>query len=79
MAVQAAATVEKPWLTGTVTILFSDIEGFTDYTGRAGDEAAYQLLQDHNAIIREELQRYGGLLQRTCRSPLRCANTEAPH
>ncbi|MCS7197929.1 MAG: adenylate/guanylate cyclase domain-containing protein [Candidatus Bipolaricaulota bacterium] len=65
MAVQAAATAEKPWLTGTVTILFSDIEGFTDYTGRAGDAAAYQLLQDHNAIIREELQRYGGIEVKT--------------
>lgn len=60
MATPAAVAVERPWLAGTVTILFSDIEGFTDYTGRVGDEAAYRIVQAHNTIIREELRRYGG-------------------
>ena len=32
----------------TVTILFSDIRGFTEYTDAHGDEAAYRMLQHHN-------------------------------
>lgn len=65
MAAPAAVAVEKPWLAGITTILFSDIEGFTDYTGRVGDEAAYSILQAHNALVREELRRHGGVEVKT--------------
>ncbi|MCS6936817.1 MAG: hypothetical protein NZ610_02120 [Candidatus Bipolaricaulota bacterium] len=65
MAAPAAVVEEKSWLAGTVTILFSDIEGFTEYTGRVGDAVAYRVLQAHNTIVREELQRYGGVEVKT--------------
>jgi predicted component of type VI protein secretion system len=37
---------------GTVTILFSDIEGSTVMTERLGDQRAQEVLHEHNAIIR---------------------------
>src|SRR5215470_7558883 len=39
----------------TVTILFSDIRGFTEYTDQYGDEAAFQVLQEHNSVVRREI------------------------
>ena len=45
---------------GTVTIMFSDIEDSTVLTERLGDQAWQELLRKHNAIIREQLQAYGG-------------------
>ncbi len=44
----------------TVTILFSDIRGFTEYTDEYGDEAAYRMLQHHNSLIEEQIALYGG-------------------
>jgi len=45
---------------GTVTLLFSDMEGFTTMTERLGDRRAHAVIQRHNAIVREELARYEG-------------------
>ncbi len=45
---------------GTVTIMFSDIEDSTVLTERLGDQAWQELLRKHNALIREQLQTYGG-------------------
>jgi class 3 adenylate cyclase len=45
---------------GTVTIVFSDIEGFTPLTERVGDRVVQQILRDHNAIIRGQLAAHGG-------------------
>jgi class 3 adenylate cyclase len=45
---------------GTVTIMFSDIEGSTEKTDRLGDKAWMDVLRDHNAIIREQLKAHGG-------------------
>jgi class 3 adenylate cyclase len=45
---------------GTVTILFSDIEGYSRMTERLGDQRAQELLRVHNAIIREQLRAQGG-------------------
>ena len=45
---------------GTVTIMFSDIEDSTVLTERLGDQAWQQLLNKHNALIREQLQAHGG-------------------
>ncbi len=45
---------------GTVTIMFSDIEGSTAMTERLGDRRAQEVLQDHNATVREQLVAYGG-------------------
>lgn len=45
---------------GTVTILFSDIEGYTMLTERLGDLAAQEVLKAHNAIVRSELAENDG-------------------
>ncbi|HVO26464.1 MAG TPA: AAA family ATPase [Candidatus Margulisiibacteriota bacterium] len=45
---------------GTVTILFSDMEGFTEMTGRLGDHGAREVIRLHNAIVREQVRLHGG-------------------
>ena len=45
---------------GTVTLMFSDMEGFTEMTERLGDKAAHVVIQRHNAIVREQLQIHAG-------------------
>jgi class 3 adenylate cyclase len=42
------------------TIVFTDIEGSTQQTQRLGDNAAMELLRDHNEIVRDALQKHGG-------------------
>ncbi len=44
----------------TTTILFSDIESSTEFATSLGDQAWYELLGEHNAILRSELKRHGG-------------------
>jgi class 3 adenylate cyclase len=45
---------------GTVTILFTDIEGSTALAQRLGDKAYHGLLAEHNRILREQVARHGG-------------------
>jgi class 3 adenylate cyclase len=45
---------------GTVTIMFSDIEGFTSLTEQLGDRRAMEILLEHNAIIRQRIAGSGG-------------------
>jgi class 3 adenylate cyclase len=45
---------------GTVTILFSDIEGFTSMTERLGDYRAQEVLREHYRIVRQELLEHRG-------------------
>jgi class 3 adenylate cyclase len=45
---------------GTVTILFSDIEGSTTMTQRLGDLKAQEVLRAHNAIVRRQVAAHGG-------------------
>jgi len=45
---------------GTVTILFTDIEGSTALAQRLGDKAYHALLAEHNRILREQVARHGG-------------------
>jgi class 3 adenylate cyclase len=45
---------------GTVTMLFSDIEGSTALNERLGDVRWLELLRAHHALVREEVQRHGG-------------------
>ncbi|HSE93546.1 MAG TPA: adenylate/guanylate cyclase domain-containing protein, partial [Methylomirabilota bacterium] len=49
----------------TVTILFSDIRGFTEYTEQYGDEAAYRVLRQHSALVRKEIEAFGGRVVKT--------------
>ncbi|MEE8346459.1 MAG: AAA family ATPase, partial [Dehalococcoidia bacterium] len=65
-AVAAAVRTEQPDLRqhaapdGTVTILFSDIEGSTAITERLGDQRWLELLRQHNAIVREQVAAHEG-------------------
>ncbi|MGH2784633.1 MAG: protein kinase domain-containing protein [Actinomycetota bacterium] len=45
---------------GTVTLLFSDIEGSTALNERIGDRRWIELLRVHNAIVREQVVAQGG-------------------
>lgn len=45
---------------GTVTVMFSDIAGYSAITERLGDLAAHELLRTHNAIVRELVVSHGG-------------------
>ncbi|HEX6382153.1 MAG TPA: AAA family ATPase, partial [Acidimicrobiia bacterium] len=64
--VAAAVEDERPDLAphtspdGTVTLLFSDIEGSTAANERLGDQRWMEILRAHNQIIREEVARHGG-------------------
>ncbi len=45
---------------GTVTILFSDIEGSTQLNEELGDEAFVSLLGEHDRFVRGQVSRHGG-------------------
>ncbi len=45
---------------GTVTLVFSDMEGFSEMTEKLGDAEAHRVMQTHHAIIRGELRAHGG-------------------
>jgi class 3 adenylate cyclase len=45
---------------GTVTLLFSDMVGFTAMTERLGDLRAREVIRHHNKVVREQLQAHGG-------------------
>jgi class 3 adenylate cyclase len=45
---------------GTVTILFSDIAGYTPMTERLGDLKAGELLTTHNKLVRSQVAAHGG-------------------
>ncbi len=65
-AVASAVQSEQPDLRshaapdGTVTILFSDIEGSTQMTERLGDQRMQQVLRGHNDIVRHQVAAFGG-------------------
>ncbi|MFQ5513206.1 MAG: AAA family ATPase [Myxococcota bacterium] len=44
----------------TVTLMFSDMEGFSTMTERLGDAAALEVTRAHNAIVRRALAAHGG-------------------
>jgi class 3 adenylate cyclase len=89
-AVASTVYTEKPDLKthaapdGTVTLLFSDIEGSTAKTEELGDQRWMEVLREHNAIIREQLAAQDGfevknegdgfmLAFQSARKALRCA------
>ena len=45
---------------GTVTLMFSDMEGFTSMTERLGDLRAREVIREHNRIVRELMHAHGG-------------------
>jgi len=65
-AVAARVSVERPDLRdhvaadGRITIVFSDIEGYTAMIDRLGDERTQALLRAHNTIVRREVEGHRG-------------------
>jgi class 3 adenylate cyclase/tetratricopeptide (TPR) repeat protein/tRNA A-37 threonylcarbamoyl transferase component Bud32 len=65
-AVASSVQARRPDLTahaasdGTVTLMFSDVEGFTEMTERLGDAAMHELMQVHHGIVREQIAAHGG-------------------
>ena len=45
---------------GTVTVLFTDVEGSTDLTTRRGDEAAREVLRACDEVVRQQVARHRG-------------------
>jgi class 3 adenylate cyclase len=45
---------------GTVTLLFTDIEGSTELTVRLGDQRWLEVLRGHHAVVRQQVQAHGG-------------------
>ncbi len=45
---------------GTVTVLFTDVEGSTDLTTRRGDEAAQAILRTQRGLVRQQVEQHSG-------------------
>ena len=45
---------------GTVTVLFTDVEGSTDLVTRRGDEAAQAILRRQRELVRSQVERHSG-------------------
>ncbi len=66
--VAAAVSTERPDLglqpdgDGLVTLMFSDIEGYTELTERLGDARTQQVLREHNNIIRRAVASHRGTI-----------------
>ena len=67
----ATVYVEQPDLRphtapdGTVTLLFSDIEGSTPINERVGDQRWMELLREHNVLIRDQVRGHQGFEVKT--------------
>lgn len=44
----------------TLTVVFTDLEGFTSYTAQHGDEASLALLKEHHKTVGPVVRRWGG-------------------
>ena len=70
--------------TGLVTMMFTDMQGFTAMTQRLGDRQGREVLLTHNRLLREQVQAHGGyeedsqgdgffLVFQSCRQAVNCA------
>lgn len=64
------AQVERPDLArltadGRVVIVFSDIEGSTQYNAAMGDRAWVKLLEKHNKLVQARVDKHGGHVVKT--------------
>ena len=69
---------ERPLPTGTVTFLFTDIEGSTRLVQDLGPAAYAELLERHNAILRDAFARHAGIERGTQGDSFLELFTEAP-
>jgi class 3 adenylate cyclase len=44
----------------TITVLFTDMKGFSGLTASIGDQQALEILKRHNQIVRAQIQNHGG-------------------
>ena len=58
MAREIVRSSDRP--TGTVTVVFTDIEGSTEVLEQLGEERARLLFRDHDALVRSLLERHSG-------------------
>ena len=65
-AVASALRLEGPDLSphaaadGSVTLMFSDMEGFAAMTERLGDLEAHRIVEIHNRLVEEQTRAHGG-------------------
>lgn len=48
-----------------IAVMFSDIRGFTLYTAKEGDRAAWRLARLHETLLRDEIEGHNGLFVKT--------------
>ena len=46
-----------------VTVLFTDMVGFTSFSERSGEEAAYTLMRSLSKLMDDAVQKHGGVVQ----------------
>ncbi|MCU4183224.1 adenylate/guanylate cyclase domain-containing protein [Acidiferrimicrobium sp. IK] len=61
----------------TTAVVFTDLEGFTAYTDRHGDQAALELLTDHQRRAGTAVRRNGGRIVKRIGDGLMCAFPDA--
>lgn len=61
-----------------VAVVFTDLEGFTGFTARYGDEAALGLIEEHHAAVGPVVRRRGGRVVKRLGDGLMLAFPEAP-
>ena len=61
-AVDEAAEGATLGTTSALTVAFTDLEGFTEWTAREGDEAASRLLAEHHRVVEPLIAGRGGRL-----------------
>ena len=57
---RALAATLAPALGGLVTIIFTDLEGFTTFASKAAQDDVLTLIRAHHALVREQISRHGG-------------------
>jgi len=62
---QGLAATFRPPPEGTITILFTDIEGSTAMAHDLGNEGALQIMREHNSIVRNCIDRNSGFEVKT--------------
>ncbi|MBI4729761.1 MAG: adenylate/guanylate cyclase domain-containing protein [Acidobacteria bacterium] len=71
------AVVERIAARGTITILFTDIAGFTSITETLGERAAVALLDVHDRVVAAEVKRRGGRVVKSLGDGIMAAFPEA--
>jgi len=61
-----------------IAVMFSDIRGFTSYTARKGDRAAYDLSRTHELLLREQIEEENGIVVKTLGDGIMAAFAELP-